>query len=109
MQNGWGGPALSCRPHQVRFMAAEKVCRSNIKVRSLVPAIEKGKLIATISYPRSRPPPKTIDEDLEVDREFIGLTPLNTPQEPILAHVVAVTGLAGHAFGSWSSSLHQMW
>jgi hypothetical protein len=89
-----------------KFLASD---RSNIKVRSLVPAIEKGKLIATISYPRSRPPPKTVDDDLEVDREFIGLTPLNTPQEPILADIVAVTGLAGHAFGSWSSSPQQMW
>lgn len=83
--------------------------RSSIKVQSLVPAIEKGKLIATISYPRSRPPPKVVDEDLEVDHDFIGLTPLNTPQEPILADIVAVTGLAGHAFGSWSSSSQQMW
>src|ERR1700733_105246 len=89
-----------------KFLAND---RSNIKVRSLVPAIEKGKLIATISYPSSRPPPKTVDEDLEVDREFIGLTPLNTPQEPILANIVAVTGLAGHAFGSWSSSPQHMW
>jgi pimeloyl-ACP methyl ester carboxylesterase len=83
--------------------------RSYIKVRSLVPAIEEGKLIATISYPSSRPPLETVDEDLEVDRDFIGFTPLNTPQEPILADIVAVTGLAGHAFGSWSSSPRQMW
>src|SRR5436305_13338257 len=83
--------------------------RPYIKVRSLVPAIEKGKLIATISYPSSRPPPETVDEELEVDCGFIGFTPLNTPKEPILADIVAVTGLAGHAFGSWSSLPRQMW
>jgi len=74
-----------------------------------VPAIEKGKLVATISYPSSRPPPETVDEDLEIDCGFIGFTPLNTPQEPILADIVAVTGLASHAFGSWSSLPRQMW
>jgi ankyrin repeat protein/pimeloyl-ACP methyl ester carboxylesterase len=83
--------------------------RPKIKVQSLVPAIEEGKLVAIISYPSSLPPPETTDEDLEIDCMFIGLTPLNTPEEPILANVVAVTGLAGHAFGSWSSPPRQMW
>ena len=83
--------------------------RPNIKVRSLAPAVDSGKLIATISFPSSRPPPEPTDEDLEVDREFIGFTPLNYPQEPLVADIIAVTGLAGHAFGSWSSSPRQMW
>ncbi|KAF2234249.1 hypothetical protein EV356DRAFT_415225, partial [Viridothelium virens] len=43
------------------------------------------------------------------DDNFYGLTPLNSPEEPILADVIAVTGLAGHAFGSWACSPHQMW
>src|SRR5439155_14466195 len=59
--------------------------------------------------PSSRPPPETVDEDLEVDCGFIGLHLSTPPQEPILADIVAVTGLAGHAFGSWSSSPRQMW
>ncbi|KAF8248450.1 hypothetical protein K440DRAFT_254380 [Wilcoxina mikolae CBS 423.85] len=47
---------------------------------------------------------------LEVDCHFYDLTPLNTPEGDIVADVVAVTGLAGHAFGSWRHrETRQMW
>jgi len=68
---------------------------------------------------------------LTLDSHFHDLTPLNTPEGDIVAEsvlgcntpsfhvymltrgrysVVAVTGLAGHAFGSWTSrKTHQMW
>ncbi|KAF8538307.1 hypothetical protein BDD12DRAFT_779452, partial [Trichophaea hybrida] len=38
---------------------------------------------------------------LSVDSHFYDLTPLNKPEGEIVADVIAVTGLAGHAFGSW--------
>ncbi|KAF8241752.1 hypothetical protein K440DRAFT_621749 [Wilcoxina mikolae CBS 423.85] len=41
------------------------------------------------------------DSDLVIDSHFYDLTPLNTPEGDIVADVVAVMGLAGHAFGSW--------
>ncbi|KAL5349520.1 hypothetical protein ACLOAV_005815 [Pseudogymnoascus australis] len=37
---------------------------------------------------------------LRVELDFFGLTPLSAPEEPDV-EVIAVTGLAGHAFGSW--------
>ncbi|CAG8712014.1 16380_t:CDS:2, partial [Acaulospora colombiana] len=50
------------------------------------------------------------DQDLSIDCDFNGLTPLNTPPKDILADVVAVTGLAGHPYGSWKShQSHRMW
>jgi len=50
------------------------------------------------------------DLDLVMDRHFYGLTPLNTPEGEIVADVVAVTGLAGHAFGSWRNrESNRMW
>ncbi|KAL7918158.1 putative ankyrin repeat protein [Trichoderma austrokoningii] len=38
---------------------------------------------------------------LLVDEDFFGLTPLATPLK--VRHIIAVTGLAGHAFGSWKA------
>ncbi|KAI9763914.1 MAG: hypothetical protein M1840_009026 [Geoglossum simile] len=39
---------------------------------------------------------------LRVDTDFFGLTPLADPASPAV-DIIAVTGLAGHAFGSWAS------
>ncbi|KAL9487937.1 hypothetical protein ACSS6W_000214 [Trichoderma asperelloides] len=42
--------------------------------------------------------------DLRVDREFLGMTPLhNGGGSDARVDIIAVTGLAGHAFGSWKS------
>ncbi|KAF8540115.1 hypothetical protein BDD12DRAFT_777518, partial [Trichophaea hybrida] len=50
------------------------------------------------------------DDHLVIDSHFYELTPLNSPEGSVIADVVAVTGLAGHAFGSWRSrETHQMW
>ncbi|TGZ77075.1 hypothetical protein EX30DRAFT_212551 [Ascodesmis nigricans] len=38
-----------------------------------------------------------------LDTDFLGLTPLNSPTGKPVADIIAVTGLAGHAFGSWRS------
>lgn len=40
---------------------------------------------------------------LTVDLDFFGLTPLTNPLQHITVDIIAVTGLAGHAFGSWKS------
>ncbi|KAA8894431.1 hypothetical protein FN846DRAFT_819409 [Sphaerosporella brunnea] len=46
---------------------------------------------------------------LVVDCDFLGITPLYSAEEPTL-DIVAVTGLAGHAFGSWKSrKQNKMW
>ncbi|KAI9708387.1 MAG: hypothetical protein M1820_004091 [Bogoriella megaspora] len=90
--------------------------RAGIEVRSLCTSVDEKTLTATISFvaPGNGPrQPKLIDADrpskIGIDENFHGLTPLNTPEEPIVADIIAVTGLAGHAFGSWASSPFQMW
>jgi len=57
-----------------------------------------------------------LDDDegtLTFDRHFYGLTQLydTTPGDPILADIVAISGLDGHAFGSWreKGNIGQMW
>ena len=68
--------------------------RSSIEVRSLVPAVVStdGELTATISFTQkdgaSRREPQLLNPHksmLIVDQDFIGLTPLNAPQEPVIA------------------------
>jgi hypothetical protein len=50
------------------------------------------------------------DSDIVIDSNFYGLTPLNSLAREIAADVVAVTGLAGHAFGSWKNrTSKRMW
>ncbi|KAL6792985.1 hypothetical protein J3E68DRAFT_451420 [Trichoderma sp. SZMC 28012] len=50
------------------------------------------------------------DNGLIVDVDFFGLTPLADPLQNTLVDIIAVTGLAGHAFGSWKSkSKPDMW
>ncbi|KAI5804940.1 hypothetical protein EDC01DRAFT_351408 [Geopyxis carbonaria] len=39
--------------------------------------------------------------NISVDTSFYGLTPLNSSEGETLMDIVAVTGLAGHAYGSW--------
>ncbi|RPB15117.1 hypothetical protein P167DRAFT_15109 [Morchella conica CCBAS932] len=40
---------------------------------------------------------------LSIDKNFYDLTPMNKPEKPIVADIIAITGLGGHAFGSWRS------
>ncbi|KAI1416951.1 hypothetical protein F5Y13DRAFT_153431 [Hypoxylon sp. FL1857] len=48
--------------------------------------------------------------DLNIDCHFHGLTPLNTPKGDDIIDVIAVTGLSGHAFGSWRNrNSSRMW
>jgi hypothetical protein len=68
--------------------------RPFIEVRSLAPAVvsNDGELTATISFTTkdgpSRRDPLLLDPDssmISVDEDFFGLTPLNAPQDPIIA------------------------
>ncbi|KAF2631425.1 hypothetical protein BU25DRAFT_384710 [Macroventuria anomochaeta] len=53
------------------------------------------------------------DTDINFDQHFFGFTQLYTPTSdaPVVADVVAITGLDGHAYGSWrgKGSLGRMW
>ena len=66
-----------------------------IRVRSLVPAVDSYELdnreyiaTATVSFQaanQSVQSPRLLDEDISIDCDFHGFTPLNHPQEPIAA------------------------
>ncbi|KAI9688281.1 MAG: hypothetical protein M1820_010293 [Bogoriella megaspora] len=84
------------------------------EIKSLVPAADHtdGTLVATVSYTAkdgNKVLPQLKDPRLRIDAEFYGLTALNQTIEPSQADLVAVTGLAGHAFGSWASDRDAMW
>lgn len=74
--------------------------------------LRSTKLDETECFPVEDPyshPPQSVN--LIIDSSFFGLTPLNDPGESpgentakVAADIVAVTGLAGHAFGSWRHS-----
>ncbi|KAI5839391.1 hypothetical protein DFP73DRAFT_613959 [Morchella snyderi] len=57
-------------------------------------------LVAVPSSVNLGPPGGTFEGT--VDTHFRGLTQLNNPEDPEI-DIIAVTGLAGHAFGSWRS------
>ncbi|KAL9003003.1 MAG: hypothetical protein Q9188_004103 [Gyalolechia gomerana] len=89
--------------------------RDSIQIKSLVPAADNhdrnGEQTATVLFqPREGiDQPRLLNHDITVDKHFYGLTPLYQPQGPIAADVIAITGLAGHAFGSWAHSRSEMW
>ncbi|KAI1367593.1 hypothetical protein F5Y08DRAFT_297749 [Xylaria arbuscula] len=93
--------------------------RDRISIDSLCPDASGGdELTATLLY---RPRPESPDEgprfthgkpkDVSIDKDFEHWTPLYCPPEGtiIAADIIAVTGLAGHAFGSWAYSEENMW
>ncbi|KAH6694334.1 hypothetical protein BKA61DRAFT_647691 [Leptodontidium sp. MPI-SDFR-AT-0119] len=53
------------------------------------------------------------DDDINFDRHFFGFTQLypTTLGHPVTADIIAITGLDGHAYGSWrgKSNLGRMW
>ncbi|KAI5839139.1 hypothetical protein DFP73DRAFT_614623 [Morchella snyderi] len=57
--------------------------------------------VPSVSLVRLGPPGDTFEGI--VDTHFRGLTPLNDPRTQLLSAIIALTGLAGHAFGSWRS------
>ncbi|KAF3399052.1 hypothetical protein DPV78_006687 [Talaromyces pinophilus] len=53
------------------------------------------------------------DEDINFDNHFFGFTQLYAPdeKEPVIADIIAIAGLDGHAYGSWQGrgNLGRMW
>ncbi|RDW59938.1 hypothetical protein BP6252_13025 [Coleophoma cylindrospora] len=53
------------------------------------------------------------DDDISFDRHFFGFTQLypTAPDLPVTADIIAITGLDGHAYGSWrgKGNLGRMW
>ncbi|KAH7201171.1 hypothetical protein DER44DRAFT_616215, partial [Fusarium oxysporum] len=53
------------------------------------------------------------DVDINFDQHFFGFTQLYTPKSdaPVTADIIAITGLDGHAYGSWrgKGNLGRMW
>ncbi|KIX95944.1 uncharacterized protein Z520_08199 [Fonsecaea multimorphosa CBS 102226] len=50
------------------------------------------------------------NEDIDIDQDFFGLTQLYpTVGTTVPLDIVAVTGLNGHAFGSWTGGNDRMW
>ncbi|KAJ5893420.1 hypothetical protein N7495_005111 [Penicillium taxi] len=53
------------------------------------------------------------DDDINIDGHFFGFTELYTPgeNEPVVADIIAIAGLDGHAYGSWQGrgNLARMW
>lgn len=89
-----------------------------IVVKSVAPAFRSRTKTATIVYkslmPSRNPQPPELSGEgkrlgIHVDSVFDGFTPLNEAHPYIRADVVAVTGLAGHAFGSWSHDRTHNW
>ncbi|KAJ8126824.1 hypothetical protein O1611_g6814 [Lasiodiplodia mahajangana] len=92
--------------------------RARATICSLYPSAEDDdQLTATVLFrPHPDRPdigPKTAygSPELEIDKDFEGFTTLHSPADEttIVADIIAVTGLAGHAFGSWASSDKVMW
>ncbi|KFY00368.1 hypothetical protein V490_01391 [Pseudogymnoascus sp. VKM F-3557] len=95
--------------------------QDDIKVKSLCPSCDsvdpdEDDWTATLFY-RPRDPEQgelqlANDDTLTLSKEFFGFTPLYVPPKekgPIAADIIAVTGLGGHAYGSWSHSDERMW
>lgn len=61
----------------------------------------RGKLCATLTSLRQPTPPT--EKKWTLDSEFIGLTPLSSPENANV-DIVAITGLGGHALGSFRST-----
>ena len=80
--------------------------RDQIEVTSWSPGIDlnKSTLTATFSCNARLGNELLLSED----KDFYGFTPLYTPEGDIEVDIIALTGLAGHAFGSWAASSH-MW
>ncbi|KAK4198553.1 hypothetical protein QBC40DRAFT_331209 [Triangularia verruculosa] len=89
------------------------VDRKYIEIKSLAPDVtdyDNDTWTATMLFSPPEPRiPRLEDDDLLLDNNFIGFTPLNTPADDVSADIIAVTGLAGHAFGSWAHNDQKMW
>lgn len=90
----------------------ESDSQPRLSVTSLCESVDAGsKLTATVVYrPRDYEDiPHLMDSRMTMDSDFFGLTPLYTPKGSIEVDIIALTGLGGHAFGSWVVSPTEMW
>ncbi|KAI0874542.1 hypothetical protein GGS24DRAFT_336579 [Hypoxylon argillaceum] len=110
-------PTGTTKEQLVHFFEYED--RDRISVNSLCPDASGGnELTATLLY---QPHPDRPDEgpkfthgkprDVSIDKDFEHWTPLYCPPAGtiIAADIIAITGLSGHAFGSWAYSEENMW
>ncbi|KAI9654773.1 MAG: hypothetical protein M1821_005767 [Bathelium mastoideum] len=98
----------------------EEEDRNFVTIQTLAPAASSSNddddandLTATLSFAAvdatSRPPRLKVGSRITLDQTFYGLTPLNRPKHPINADIIAITGLAGHAYGSWATQDGFLW
>ncbi|KAF2236554.1 ankyrin [Viridothelium virens] len=112
-------PARTTREELLKFFLEPD--HKYITIKSLAPAAassdesDASDLTATLSFATVDGPNRmprlavTSSSRLTVDNDFYGLTPLNWPQRPVKADIIAITGLAGHAYGSWATRDNFMW
>ncbi|KAK5989673.1 Protein SERAC1-like protein [Cladobotryum mycophilum] len=78
-----------------------------------VPSLAGRYSVATVTF-KDAPAPGLLEtaikgevgvaaDRLKVDVDFLGITPLADSLQDSTVDIIAVTGLAGHAFGSWKS------
>ncbi|KAI9717832.1 MAG: hypothetical protein M1828_007071 [Chrysothrix sp. TS-e1954] len=94
-------------------------CRSRITVASLCNAADWGPQSHTLTATCLFIPdghltkPELADDSLIIDSDFRGFTPLHTPlyrpDGALDADIIALTGMAGHAYGSWAQAADRMW
>lgn len=120
------GIPLHITPEQLRtslLRLSHGSLQANDLILSLAPFHEAQ--VATVTFLRGREPAQFsgcrpgheiyalrldgVGGNLVVDCDFYGITPLYSAKVPTV-DVIAVTGLAGHAFGSWKApGNHSMW
>ena len=87
--------------------------RDRIKITSLSSNVNPNRKTLTATVAFLAPPEAELrlvtNSDMRIDKDFYGFTPLHTPDGHVEADIIAITGLAGHAFGSWAASQHHMW
>ena len=87
--------------------------RNRIKITSLSSNVNPNRQTLTATVAFLAPPEAELrlatNSDMRIDKDFYGFTPLHTPDGHVETDIIAITGLAGHAFGSWAASQHHMW
>lgn len=85
--------------------------RDRIKITSLGPNVNPNRQTLTATVAFLAPPEADLrlatNSDMRIDKDFYGFTPLHSPDGQVDADIIAITGLAGHAFGSWAASQHR--
>ncbi|TGZ80708.1 hypothetical protein EX30DRAFT_49466 [Ascodesmis nigricans] len=75
--------------------------RSQVGILELTGPRDYINAFAPLSHDNPKRLVTSRDHQVTIDRHFYGLTPLNTISSEVIADVVAITGLSGHAYESW--------